>query len=224
MTGNLAERLRREWQRDIRSFGCAGSDGDEAFDDLLDRYREPHRRYHDLEHVASVQRWVDALADAERVELDLSAVRLAAWYHDVVHDPGAHDNQARSAMLAAVTLAGLGIPSAVTERCASLIEMTATHQLHGPDAGAAVLLDADLAVLGGSPARYLRYRESLRAENGHLAEATFAQERREALLSMLDRPSIFNTVTFRAEREPRARANLTRELEDLASAAGAVRS
>ncbi len=121
-------------------------------------------------------------------------------------------------MLAAVTLAGLGIPSEVIERCASLIGLTATHQLREPDPSAAVLVDADLAVLGGSPSRYQHYRDALRAELEHLSEARFAQERRDELISMLSRPTIFFTEIFRAEREPMARANLTQELEELVSA------
>ena len=57
-------------------------------------WSEPHRRYHDLAHLAAVLGLVDALSPAAD---DADAVRLAAWYHDVVYDPSSSENEARSA-------------------------------------------------------------------------------------------------------------------------------
>lgn len=49
---------------------------------VLADWAQPHRRYHDLDHLRAVLRGADELAaDAD----DPDAVRLAAWYHDVVY-------------------------------------------------------------------------------------------------------------------------------------------
>ena len=49
---------------------------------LVERYREPHRRYHDARHLLAVLRHVDAFAGDQ----DLFLVRLAAWFHDAIYD------------------------------------------------------------------------------------------------------------------------------------------
>ena len=46
-------------------------------------WSEPHRRYHDLAHLAAVLGLVGALPGAA----DPDAVRLAAWYHDIAYEP-----------------------------------------------------------------------------------------------------------------------------------------
>ena len=58
---------------------------------------EPHRRYHDLGHLAAVLGLVGELA-GDATEPD--AVRLPAWYHDVVYEPHRTDNEEVSAELA----------------------------------------------------------------------------------------------------------------------------
>ena len=90
---------------------------------LLGRWSEPHRAYHDLAHLDEVLHRIDLLAgEADRPDL----VRLAAWFHDAVYDPRATDNEERSAEVATVALADLGLaPDAVAE-VARLVRLTAT--------------------------------------------------------------------------------------------------
>src|SRR5690242_20591764 len=59
--------------------------------DLLRRYREKHRHYHDVRHLAAVLRRIDEFAD----DHDLFLVRLAAWFHDAVYaiPPGQLSNE-----------------------------------------------------------------------------------------------------------------------------------
>lgn len=185
---------------------------DDVFDDLVARYAEPHRHYHTLEHVAAVLRTADSLVDPS---VERAPVRLAAWYHDVVYDPHLPGNEARSVVLAAAHLASLGAPADLVRECARLIEITDGHEVQTGDANAAALVDADLAVLATGPERYDRYRQAVRAEYAHLDDATFAAGRRQVLAALADRPFIFATPLFRTEREPRARANLHRELSQL---------
>ena len=71
---------------------------------LVAAWSEPHRRYHDLAHLAAVLGLVGTLADSAA---DPDAVRLAAWYHDVVYDPTGRDNEQVSAARARAGLRGL---------------------------------------------------------------------------------------------------------------------
>src|SRR5690242_20725665 len=103
---------------------------------------------------------VDVLSDHCR---DRGAVRLAAWYHDAVYDSHATDNEERSADMARSALSRLRVPGDRVESVARLILATKTHQTDG-DPDAAVLLDADLAILGSEPEQYDRYAKAIRRE------------------------------------------------------------
>jgi predicted metal-dependent HD superfamily phosphohydrolase len=213
MGAGLEERLRAEWYRDLGAWGAPREYLDQTYDDVIDRYGEPQRHYHTLEHIAAVLRATEELAS---VAGDLPPVRLAAWYHDVVYDPAAADNEARSAVLAAAHLTSLSVPPEVVREAARLIELTATHHVEVGDRNGAALLDADLAILAAAPDRYDRYVANVRAEYRHVEDEAFRRGRSRLLADLSGRPYIFHTQPYRAEREARARANLERELAALA--------
>src|SRR6185436_6761363 len=63
---------------------------------LAAAYGEPHRAYHNATHIAEVLGWFD------RVRYDLgwlepAEVYTAIVFHDAIYQPGAKDNEARSA-------------------------------------------------------------------------------------------------------------------------------
>ena len=71
--------------------------------DLLARWAEPHRGYHDLRHLAEV---LDAL-DELTAGGPPPAVVLAAWWHDAVYEGRAGEDERASAALAARVLPAL---------------------------------------------------------------------------------------------------------------------
>jgi predicted metal-dependent HD superfamily phosphohydrolase len=168
---------------------------------------EPHRRYHDLRHLAAVLGLVGELAAAA----DPDAVRLAAWYHDVVYDPRRGDNEEVSAERARAGLRGL-VPPERVEEVARLVLLTAGHDPAPDDANGAVLCDADLAVLAGPPEAYAAYASAVREEYGHLSDAEFTAGRTAVLEHLLALPALYRLPAVAAEWTPRARANLAAEL------------
>ncbi len=186
-------------------------------DRLLARHREKHRRYHNATHVAWVIRHVAELAATERIE-HLDEVVAAAFYHDAVYEPAYPANERASARLARRDLASVGWPDGAVDRVASMIEATE----HGAPADdttgdTAVLLDADLAILGADPAAYSAYVTGVRAEYRHVTDDDWRTGRAAVLDGFLQRPTIFRTATACDRWEVRARANLTAELAALAS-------
>lgn len=180
-------------------------------------WSQPHRRYHDLAHLAAVLGLVAQLAGAAR---DPAAVRLAAWYHDVVYDPRRGDNEQASAERARAGLRGL-VPDRRVDEVARLVLLTAGHDPAPDDPDGAVLCDADLAVLAGPPEAYAAYASAVRAEYGHLSDAEFTAGRTAVLEQLLALPALYRLPALAAEWAPRARANLAAELSLLARRAAA---
>ena len=179
---------------------------------LLGRWSEPHRAYHDLAHLDEVLHRIDLLAgEADQPDL----VRLGAWFHDAVYDPQATDSEERSAEVATVALADLGLAPDDVDEVARLVRLTATHAVAPGDRNGAVLCDADLAVLASDPLRYQSYVEGVRREYAHLDDRTFARGRADVLRRLLDRPRLFTTSYGRREWEQPARDNVSAELRSL---------
>jgi predicted metal-dependent HD superfamily phosphohydrolase len=181
--------------------------------DLLRRYAEPHRRYHTGAHLAAVLAHIDDLAGWAD---DPRAVRLAAWFHDAVYDPLRTDNELRSAGLAERVLPPLGLDHALTSRVARLVRLTAGHAPDAGDTDGAVLCDADLAVLAGSPRTYAAYVDAVRAEYAALDDVTWRRGRGDVVRTLLLRDPLYRTPPAHAGWTDRARANLTGELAALA--------
>ncbi len=174
---------------------------------VVDAWGEPHRRYHDLHHLAAVLGLVHELGAAAA---DPAAVALAAWYHDVVYDPRRDDNEQVSAERARAGLRGL-VPAARLVVVVRLVLLTAGHDAADGDANGAVLCDADLAVLATPPEAYAAYASAVRAEYGHLPDEVFTAGRIAVLESLLALPALYR-LPATAGWEPRARANLAAEL------------
>jgi predicted metal-dependent HD superfamily phosphohydrolase len=205
VTVNADERVVRTAWRDLG--------GDEAaVEDVLERHCEPHRRYHTVSHVAWVLRVADELLASEAVEHP-DAVRVAAIFHDAVYDARAADNELRSADLAAQAAEELGWPAADAAVVHRLVLATAAHE--PADADEAVLLDADLSILGAHAAAYDEYVRGVRAEYGHVDDDGWRSGRGHVLRRFLDRPHIYATATMRGRAEESARVNLSRELASL---------
>jgi predicted metal-dependent HD superfamily phosphohydrolase len=171
-------------------------------------WSEPHRRYHDLAHLAAVLGLVGALAEAAD---DPDAVRLAAWYHDVAYDPERTDNEEVSAGRARAGLRGL-VPDERVDEVERLVLLTAGHDPAPDDANGALLCDADLAVLAGPPDAYATYASAVREEYGHLSDEEFTAGRIAVLEHLLTLPALYRTPEAARQWADRAAANLTAEL------------
>ncbi len=183
---------------------------------LVEAWSEPHRRYHDLAHLAAVLGLVGRLADSAT---DPDAVRLAAWYHDVSYDPERTDNEEVSAARARAGLRGL-VPDERIAEVERLVLLTATHDPDPGDANGAVLCDADLAVLASPPEAYAAYASAVRAEYGHLSDDAFTAGRIAVLERLLGLPALYRLPAVTDRWTARARANLRAELALLRARAG----
>lgn len=212
----MAEMLRR-WEEAVQRWGASPADAEVAGTDILARYAEPHRRYHNAEHIGEVLDALGGLIDLVALPDRAAAVELAAWLHDVVYDPRARPgtNEAASARYASRVLAGLDVAGPVVAETARLVRLTAGHRAPVTDGGAAALVDADLWILAAPPPRYRRYVAAVRCEYSMVDDSGWREGRSALLSGFLERPRIYVTDRASAAWEARARRNMAEELAAL---------
>jgi predicted metal-dependent HD superfamily phosphohydrolase len=204
------EALRDAWRQ------VAGPHRTAALERLLGRYREPHRRYHTVDHVATVLNALQEIthhSSPEAVPRDPEAVVLAVLFHDVVYDPAAMGNEEASAVLAGRCADELGWAPYRCGHVERLVMATAGHTADDPDSAA--LIDADLAVLAAEPSAYTAYALAVREEYQHVGDEHWAAGRAAVLRGFLAREHVFCTDYMRVHADQRARANMAAELATL---------
>lgn len=207
------ELLRQDWFRLLQRYGVAPALVFPPFELLAAAYTAPDRHYHNLEHLDEVFRTAGRLA---AITDDTGPLHLAIWFHDVVYDPRARDNEARSASLAVDLLGPIGVPAAVLDRVTRMIQATAHlgHQEPG-DRDTATLLDADLAILGAPEDRYRRYAADIRREYSWVPDAEYRPGRAAVLERFMARPRLYHHELLRKTCEQQAHVNMREELKDL---------
>lgn len=179
--------------------------------ELLGRYGESHRAYHNATHIAEMLRWFDWTWD--EVGWDSPAdVYAAVLFHDAIYDPQRKDNEARSADLAK--------DHGASDYARLLIMLTSKHGQLAPgdvDRDAANFLDCDTAILGAEPAQFDAYDAAIRREYAGIPEPEYRTARRAFLSNMLAQPRIFLGDLFHARLDKAARENLARAIERYSS-------
>lgn len=188
------------------------SDPTHYFADLKARYSEPHRAYHNWTHVLDC---LDEFKTAQVIAEDAAAVEMAIWYHDVVYDSKAKNNEEQSAELAAKVCDEVGIAESRKRKVKDLILATKKHEATEGDA--AIVVDVDLSILGRDPIRFRDYENQIREEYNWASDEAFASGRVSVLEGFLARPVIYSTEFFRDKYEQQARENLISSIQSLRS-------
>jgi predicted metal-dependent HD superfamily phosphohydrolase len=202
----LRERFAGLWTR----LGGRGESGP-VFEEILRRWQEPHRSYHGLDHLQDCLARLDETS-ATVQERDLAEVAL--WYHDAVYQPGASDNEARSAELARAALLGGGVTKEIADEVARLVQAT-DHTVVPEDPAAALVCDVDLSILGRPADEFAEYEQRIRHEYRHVPESLYRAGRSRVLTRLSGRDPLFLTLHFRSRFEAPARRNLARALQVL---------
>ncbi|GAA2837168.1 HD domain-containing protein [Crossiella cryophila] len=198
------------WVTAVTALGGRPEVARQAGEELLGRYREEHRRYHDLTHIEAVLRdsaWLGA--ELGLSEVDRAVLAVAAAAHDVIYDGVPGEDERRSAEWVRRRLGEAGVAEEHQEPTERLVLATIDHL--GADPLTLALLDADLAVLGGTEAEYDRYARAVRAEYAHVSDADWLVGRGAVLARLIARDPLYRTAPARERWEAAAKANLKRE-------------
>jgi predicted metal-dependent HD superfamily phosphohydrolase len=200
------------WAKLWREIG-AKDDGLTVYQELVLLYSEPHRHYHNLEHIADCLNEFDS---ARHLAGQPLAVELAIWYHDAIYNTRAPDNEEKSAEMAKSRISEAGGRDDLSDAVAALVMATKSHDpsLH-PDAP--LMVDIDLSILGKPEQRFWEYESQVRREYDWVPEGIFCTKRTEILERFLARERIYSTKHFFDRYEQQARANLQASVQKLKS-------
>jgi predicted metal-dependent HD superfamily phosphohydrolase len=186
--------------------------------ELLERYSEPHRHYHDLVHIRELTKWYREVAEHVAWQFPRE-VFLALLLHDAIYEPTRSDNEELSAALAQALLREPGLAGiADAELVCRLILLTARHGSHDARtlaADEALFLDCDMAILAAPPAEFEAYEAGIKAEYVAVPEPIFNAGRAAFLRSLLERQHIFLSDYFQGRLEGSARSNVAAALQRL---------
>lgn len=184
------------------------SEPQKIFNKLIAAYSEKQRAYHTLQHVYECL----VLLDSIRSDLkDAYAVELAMWFHDVVYDPQAKDNELKSAELFELSLAQ-DLPLEVVEKIKRWIIATQKHE-STKELDLQFLLDIDLAILAASPERFAEYEQQIQQEYAWVDPDVYSIKRKEILTHFYQTESLYQTEYFQQNFEQCAKSNLKRILD-----------
>lgn len=212
--------LRTSWFHLLMRLEATG-DWNEPFDDLVTRYSEPHRVYHNLDHLIEVVDTLEHLPPRAKPEEPLTTL-FAMFYHDSIYRLGAHGNEAFSAVFAVFDARIMG----VARRMPNLrYRVQATdHKNLARTYDDQLACDIDLLHLGKEWDEFSAKRELVRLEylpvaaNAGLSAATFAHKCADALDPFVKRRTIYQTPYFQENFEAQAQENLKRHISELRAA------
>ena len=174
--------------------------------EILDEHSKPTRAYHTLTHLEQI------FQELEPLEVT-PLLAFATFYHDIVYDASANDNEKNSALLAQKRLTELNVPTQLNQKVFQLIIETKTHQASSTENER--FLDADLAILGSNRESYLHYTQQVRKEYALYDDATYFKGRKKVLKLFLEKERIYQTQYFHEKYEKQARVNMLIEYNSL---------
>jgi predicted metal-dependent HD superfamily phosphohydrolase len=191
---------------------AAGASGDPAtwYQRLTQAYAEPQRHYHSQQHIGECLAEFDA---ARHLAQQPVAVELALWFHDVVYNQKAGDNEEQSAAMAKSCLEAAGLAE-LAAHVAGLVMATKLHVTEAsPDA--ALVVDVDLSILGQGEQRFAEYEAQIGEEYSWVPKLIFRPKRAEILQRFLERERIYTHEHFTIRYEQSARRNLEQSIRRL---------
>ncbi|WP_060875398.1 HD domain-containing protein [Myroides odoratus] len=176
--------------------------------EIKKQYETVERYYHNLTHLKNILEELNEI----RTEInDWEAILFSVFYHDIIYDARAQDNEEQSAQLAKERLTILQLPKSKTDLIVNQIIATKQHQ-KSTNSDTNYFLDADLSILGKDWEQYKSYYQNIRKEYAIYPDDVYNQGRKKALTHFLTLTSIFKTPYFKEKYENQARLNIAREI------------
>ena len=184
------------------------SEPQQIYNELIAAYSERQRAYHTVQHL------YECLSLMEAVQYELNdpyAVALALWFHDVIYDPQAPDNELKSAELFEQLMA----QDLQLDTMQKIKRWILATQKHAPtdETDLQFLLDIDLAILAATPERFMQYEQQIQQEYAWVDPEVYSIKRKEVLMNFYQSEPLYQTAYFQKNFELNAKDNLRQILE-----------
>jgi predicted metal-dependent HD superfamily phosphohydrolase len=189
----------------------ATTDSVSIYNDLIQRYREPHRFYHNINHI---QYCLFQLSHVRTLTDQPNAIETSIWFHDSIYDPQSNDNEEKSAFYAEKQLREAQVSHKLIQLVYEMILKT-KHRQKPENTDVQMILDIDLSILGSEKQVYDKYETSIRREYIFLDKRRYAIGRIKVLKDFLERERIYFTKYFSKRYEKKARMNIKNTIESL---------
>ncbi|MBI1968799.1 hypothetical protein HYS49_02715 [Candidatus Woesearchaeota archaeon] len=205
----IPEQLRANWNDLCDRLHVPQEEAKQTLQDLQQRYGEPHRHYHTLDHIAHC---LKEFGTAQHLAKKPDIVQLALWFHDIVYEPGNPENEINSAEAARAFGERVGLDALDRLRVYELIVTTQYVVRPGTD-DARLIWDIDLSSLGLPWEEFAQNSRNIREEFTQVPDELFYAGRKAMLSRFLAwRPRIYCTDFFREKYEQQAEENLERTI------------
>lgn len=199
----------------LKQFEIADKKIAQCWQNLANHYQEPHRYYHNLEHIQALLNYFNKLSEQL---ICPDAVLLACFYHDAIYQTKGKiqsSNEQQSADFFVAELAKY-LPQDLVKKVVRLIISTQNHKLiDKSDMDEAYFLDMDLAILGQNPNIYQQYCRHIQQEYAHILPVLYRIGRKKVLKRFLTRERLYFTELFFQQYEQQARQNISHEIKNL---------
>lgn len=170
---------------------------------LENAYTESQRYYHTIQHIIEC---LDLFHQIKAQFNDPITVELAIWFHDIIYDPKASNNEEQSAALMQKYCSNLLVSDQI-QKVYDCIIATKKHQA-SIDQDLNYLLDIDLAILGSSTVRFAEYEQQIQQEYAWVEPELYKLKRAEVLQYFFQMKPLYQTEYFRQLFEDQAKQNL----------------
>ncbi|XP_061173310.1 uncharacterized protein LOC133182476 [Saccostrea echinata] len=181
------------------------------------KYSESQRHYHTLSHLEEMFQHFDQYHEKlDKPEL----VSLAIYFHDIIYDPKASDNEERSADVFTqfVKESSANLKEDERDKVRHWILLTKSHSVQErAEADLQYFLDMDMAVLGRTPEDYRKYAAQIRDEYSHYPDQDYRKGRSAVLKGFSQRQRIYASDEFHKLYHDIAVQNMTAEILTLQS-------
>lgn len=191
------------WQRNLRS--GARDHSPVIHEKLVQAYSEPGRYYHTLEHIECC---LGLFEDIKDIADNADALALSLWFHDAIYEPGADDNEQRSANWFMDETRGI-----FDDSFRNIVNAQIMATLHCcneiKDHDTRLMIDIDLSSFGMPWPIFLRDSENVRKELPQLTDAEFYPKQCAFSQRLLEKSRFFQSDYFYEHYEAQVRKNLS---------------
>lgn len=163
------------------------------YDVIKNKYEEPHRHYHNLNHIRycfAVLRRLMKCSESIFPAINESLI-LAIWFHDIIYNPLSNTNEEDSVKFM-YEIMGQYFDAKTLEEAENLILITKYDREPTTDQEKA-MCDVDLAILASAWDEFCEYDKSIRMEYAQVPDEIYYKERAKILKKFLSKGTIFST-------------------------------